>query len=73
MKSPWFLTSSIAGFVGASVASLTALPANVKPGMESLAIYTKVFAYIGLVTLGIGGLMWLGAAFLSRYIKSGQP
>lgn len=69
----WFLTSSIAGFVGASVASLTALPANVKPGMESLAIYTKVFAYIGLVTLGIGGLMWLGAAFLSRYIKSGQP
>ena len=41
----WFLTSSIAGFVGASVASLTALPATVKPGMESLVIYTKVFAY----------------------------
>lgn len=64
----WFLTSSVAGFIGASVASFTALPTNVTPGIESLAIYTQVFAYIGLVTLGIGVLMWLSASRLDRYI-----
>lgn len=65
----WFLTSSVAGFIGASVASLTSLPENVKPGMESLLIYTKVFASIGMVTLAIGMLMWFTSARLSRYIK----
>lgn len=65
----WFLTSSVAGFVGASVASFTALPENIKPGIESLTIYTQVFAYIGLVTLAIGVLMWLISASLSRYIR----
>lgn len=64
----WFLTSSIAGFIGASVASFTALPVYIKPGIESLIIYTQVFAYIGLVTLAIGVLMWLISASLSRYI-----
>lgn len=67
----WFLTSSIAGFVGASVASLTSLPAYIQPGVESLYIYTNVFACIGLVTLGIGILMWLMASWLSSYIKQG--
>ena len=65
----WFLTSSIAGFIGASVASLTAIPKNVPPGIESLLIYTNVFACIGVVTLITGGLMWLIASPLSRYIK----
>lgn len=65
----WFLTSSIAGFIGASVASLTAMPANIQPGIESLMIYTHVFAWIGLVTLCIGVFMWLIASRLSFYIK----
>jgi proton-dependent oligopeptide transporter, POT family len=66
----WFLTLAIAGFIGASIASLTALPQNIKPGIESLTIYTQVFAYIGLITLGIGMLMWLISPSLSRYIRS---
>ncbi|KTD64747.1 oligopeptide:H+ symporter [Legionella spiritensis] len=66
----WFLTSSVAGFIGASVASLTSLPENIKPGLESLTIYTRVFAWIGIVTLVIGVLMWLIAPRLSRYIKT---
>ena len=65
----WFLTSSVAGFIGASVASFTALPQNIRPGIESLMIYTRVFAYIGLTTLGIGLLMWLISTRLSRYIR----
>ncbi|MBA3535185.1 MAG: MFS transporter [Tatlockia sp.] len=65
----WFLSSSVAGFIGASVASLTALPEQIKPGIESLMIYSQAFAYIGLVTLGIGVLMWVFSAKLSQYIK----
>lgn len=71
----WFLTSAVAGFIGASVASYTALPEHIKPGVESLMIYTEVFAYIGVVTLVIALLMWLLAPFLSRYIaiKKTEP
>lgn len=65
----WFLTSSLAGFTGASVASLTALPHNVQPGIESLTIYTGVFLSIGLVTLSIGIIMMVIAAPLSRFIQ----
>ncbi|KTD33085.1 POT family transporter peptide transport protein [Legionella nautarum] len=64
----WFLTSSVAGFIGATVANFAALPTNVTPGIESLTIYTRVFAYIGLVTLAIGLLMWLIASRLNRSI-----
>lgn len=64
----WFLSTSIAGFTGASVASLTALPKQIKPGLESLMIYTQAFAYIGLVTLALGILMWIFSKKLSRYI-----
>ncbi|KTC76890.1 oligopeptide:H+ symporter [Legionella brunensis] len=67
----WFLTSAIAGFIGASVASFTALPQHITPGVESLMIYTKVFACIGLVTLGIGLVMLLTAKYLNHYIKRG--
>lgn len=62
----WFLTSSIAGFVGASVASYTALPRDLQPGVESLMIYTDVFAYIGIITLVISLLLWLVSPQLSR-------
>jgi len=65
----WFLTSSVAGFTGAFVASYTAIPENVQPGIGSLMIYTKVFAGIGLVTLGIALVMWLIAPWLNRFIS----
>lgn len=64
----WFLTSAIAGFIGAYVASYTALPEHIKPGVASLMIYPHVFACIGLVTLFIALLMWLLSPRLSRYI-----
>ncbi|CAM2753202.1 oligopeptide:H+ symporter [Legionella worsleiensis] len=64
----WFLTSSVAGFIGAYVASYTALPEHIKPGVESLFIYTDVFACIGIVTFVIALLMWFLAPCLNRYI-----
>lgn len=63
----WFLTSAMAGFFGATVASYTALPQNVTPGIESLLIYTNVFACIGIVTLLIALCMWCASPLLSRY------
>jgi len=68
----WFLTTAVAGFIGASVASYTALPAQIKPGVESLMIYTNVFACIGIVTLIIALFMWVLSPHLSRYITAGQ-
>jgi POT family proton-dependent oligopeptide transporter len=65
----WFLTSSIAGFIGANVASFTALPETITPGMDSLAVYTHVFACIGLITLLLGIVMWLVSGRLSAYIQ----
>lgn len=65
----WFLTFSIAAFLGASVASYTALPADIKPGVESLFIYTDVFVSIGLVTLLLALCMWFLAPVLTRYIR----
>ena len=65
----WFLTSSVAGFIGAYVASFTALPKHIQPGVESLLIYTQVFGSIGLTILTIGIIMWLSAAKLNQFIK----
>jgi POT family proton-dependent oligopeptide transporter len=62
----WFLTSSVAGFIGAKVATYTALPAHLQPGIESLMIYTKVFAYIGGATLMIALLLWCVSPQLSQ-------
>ncbi|GGI84351.1 oligopeptide:H+ symporter [Legionella impletisoli] len=62
----FFLTPAIAGFVGAYVASFTALPENLQSGVGSLYIYTEVFSYIGLATLGIAVVMWLTAPYLIR-------
>jgi len=62
----WFLSTAVAGFIGASVASFTALPADLQPGVESLMIYTQVFAYIGLVTLAVALLLWLISPYLTR-------
>lgn len=65
----WFLTSSVAGFIGARVASYTSLPHNLQPGVESLLIYTHVFACIGVVTLGVAMVVWLISPQLSRLMK----
>lgn len=65
----WFLTSSIAGFTGAYVASLSSTTAEVGNGLNSLHIYTKVFLQIGLVTLAISVVMWFVAPYLNRFIK----
>ena len=62
----WYLTTAVAGFIGASVASLTALPKNVQPGLESLMIYSQVFAYIGLASLGLALLLWIISPGLTR-------
>ena len=64
----WFLTIALSGFFGAKVASYTALPQSLHAGIESLVVYTGVFARIGLVTLGIGLLMWFLAKPLNRFI-----
>ncbi|WP_133129934.1 oligopeptide:H+ symporter [Legionella yabuuchiae] len=71
----FFLTPAIAGFVGAYVASFTALPENLQFGVESLYIYTEVFSYIGLVTLAIALVMWLTSPYLIRLmgIKYTKP
>jgi POT family proton-dependent oligopeptide transporter len=65
----WFLSSSVAGFIGASVASLTALPNNLQPGLPSLMIYTEAFLYIGVMTLILGVVLWLLAKPLSGLIE----
>jgi POT family proton-dependent oligopeptide transporter len=66
----WFLTSAMAGFLGAQVASYTALPKNMSPGVDSLFLYTKVFGLIGLTTLFIALLMWLLAPRLQHYMDN---
>ena len=65
----WFLMIASSGFLSAKVASYTALPQSLHGGVESLLIYTEVFARIGCVALGIGVLMWLLARSLSRYVS----
>ncbi len=62
----WYLTSSVAGFIGASVASLTALPSDIQPGVESLMVYTHVFLCIGLITLSLALFLWFISPRLSR-------
>lgn len=64
----WYLTSSIAGFTGAEVASLTALPKGMPPGLESLSVYTHVFLQIGVITLISAIAMGLLAPSLTRWM-----
>jgi POT family proton-dependent oligopeptide transporter len=66
----WFLTSSISGFTGAYVASLTTVKTSgFKTGFDSLLVYSNVFLEIGLVTLALSVIMWFMAPFLSRIIN----
>lgn len=61
----WFLSSSIAGFTGAYVASLTR-PQDVAIGAASLHVYGHVFLEIGLYTLAISLVMWMMAPKLHK-------
>lgn len=65
----WFLTSSVAGFTGAAVASLTALPKGMLPGVDSLSVYTHVFLQIGIATFVAAVAMAVLAPWLMRWIK----
>lgn len=63
----WFLTSSIAGFTGAFVASLTGIaPSTSSQSVESLEIYTRVFGEIGLAALMIALFLGLIAPKLQK-------
>jgi POT family proton-dependent oligopeptide transporter len=66
----WFLTSSVSGFIGASVASYTALPSRLAPGLDSLLLSTEVFAYIGFTSLAIALFLWLISPRLCRLMKT---
>lgn len=65
----WFLTPALAAFIGAYVAAFTALPEKVKPGVESLMIYTQVFGWIGLVALAVALGLWLISPYLTRLMR----
>jgi len=62
----WFLNSSVTGFTGAMVASMMALPKSISPGIDSLMIYTHVFAEIGCVTLICAVILWMLAPKLHQ-------
>lgn len=66
----WFLVSALAMFLGGYVASFAAIPRNIAPGLQSLFIYTKVFAVIGITTLFIALIFWLISPFLTRILES---
>ena len=66
----WYLASSMAGFTGAFVASLTALPVGMTPGVDSLMMYTHVFAEIGGVTFLTACGMWVIAPYLTRLMTA---
>jgi POT family proton-dependent oligopeptide transporter len=65
----WFLKSSIAGFTGAYVASLTKLSSSathVLTNHESLFLYTKIFGWIGVSSLITACVLACIAPILSR-------
>ncbi len=66
----WFLTTMLAGPVGAYVGNLTSPPTGITlDTMQSLYLYTGVFAKIGIVTLIIALFMWLTRPIVNRYIQ----
>lgn len=67
----WFLTSAVAGFTGAAVASVAAFPSDIAPGVHSLMLYSKLFGWIGLSTFLLSALMFILAPILTRHMR--QP
>ncbi len=67
----WLLTNMLAGPIGAWVGVLT-VPTTASeqlPTVASLALYSKVFAEIGLFTGFIAVLMWFSRPALNRLLK----
>lgn len=62
----WFLTSAVAAFTGARVASYTAFPTLAQSGVESLLMYTDVFGCIGVITLVVAVVLWGMSPLLGR-------
>lgn len=65
----WFLTSAVAGFTGAAVASMAAFPSEGTSGVVSSEIYSSLFGSIGIATFAIAVVMFLLAPKLTRYIN----
>ena len=66
----WFLTSSIAGFSGAYVASFTGLSTSTPSGLSSLWVFTQVFGWIGVCSLTTALILGLMAPKLSRMMRA---
>jgi POT family proton-dependent oligopeptide transporter len=66
----WYLTSSISGFTGAAVASLTALPKGMPSGFESLTMFTHVFLEIGVITFIAACVMGALAPKLASWMEA---
>lgn len=66
----WFLTSMLAGPVGAWVGALTVPTVGdaAVPALVSMHLYGKVFLEIGLFTGVVAAIMWLMRPFLNRLI-----
>ncbi len=66
----WFLTSMLAGPLGAWVGAMTTPPADAAPlsTIASMHLYGDVFLKIGLVTGLIALLMWIKRPWLNRLI-----
>jgi len=66
----WWLTSMLAGPIGAWAGALTtpSVKANQLTAISSMHIYAHVFLEIGLVTRVVALMMWLGRPLLNRVI-----
>jgi proton-dependent oligopeptide transporter, POT family len=65
----WFLTSAVAGFTGAFIASLTGVQqASTMHKAHSLFIYTKVFGEIGVCAIVLSVMLALIAPTLKKMI-----
>lgn len=67
----WFLSSMLAGPIGAWVGAMTTHPTNVEhvSAIASMQLYCSVFLSIGMVAGFIAVLMWLMRPALNRVLK----
>lgn len=67
----WFLTSMLAGPLGAWVGAMTVPPVGSEhlTAIASMHLYGTVFLKIGLVTAFVALLMWLKRPWLNRFIN----
>ncbi len=62
----WFLTSAVAGFTGAFVASFTKVDETSVSTASSLLVYTDVFGKIGLCAIGLSFILLMVAPRLNK-------